>query len=80
MWSSCILFWVPVCGVQIKATKMTPKGMIGVIFQIYSPDDDIEDTEGEPASAPVDGNMVEVRRGKVSTTDFEKKGRGSWHV
>lgn len=55
---------------------MTPKGMIGVIFQIYSPDDDIEDTEGEPASAPVDGNMVEVRRGKVSATDLKGRFKG----
>lgn len=53
---------------QIKATKMTPKGMIGVIFQIYSPDDDIEDAEdgGPSGGPPTDGNMVEVRRGKVS--------------
>lgn len=36
--------------VQIKATKMTPKGMIGVIFQIYTPDDEVDD--GEVGHAP----------------------------
>eukprot|EP00952_Eustigmatos_sp_NYUAD-ZCMA_P004464 19641-Eustigmatos_ZCMA.PRE.1 len=59
---------------------MTPSGMIGVIFQVYTPDDDLDgcdddDDGGRPphgknapqhgqASAPA-GNTVEVRRGKV---------------
>ena len=49
---------------QIKATRMTRKGMIGVIFQIYAPDDDVEDGAAGGGGAD-EGNMVEVRRGKV---------------
>jgi len=37
---------------------MTPKGMIGVIFQIYASDEDEDEEDDE-------GNTVEVRRGKV---------------
>lgn len=57
---------------KIKATKMTPKGMIGVIFQIYTPDDEVDDGEdgdGEAQPRP-DGNTVEVRRGKGDILEY----------
>ncbi|CAM9103426.1 unnamed protein product [Discosporangium mesarthrocarpum] len=45
---------------KIKACLMTPKGMIGVVIQIYSSSDE---------SSP---NMVEVRRGKGDNLLFSK--------